>query len=447
MGRPTSGAAPGCGGFRLRYDGAMTAAPVAPAERIETIDVVRGFALLGILLLNILAFGLPFRAYFDPTVDGATAGIDFAVYVGVELGAEGALRALFSILFGAGVVLFATGPRAKPAGIYYRRQFLLLAFGLFDAFVLLWTGDILILYALAGMALYPLRNFSAKALFATAALVFGYLLLFYGFMFMVLTELPAQAAAVEARIAAGEPVAAEARGVIDEWAALRANFYPPPDALANEQAKFGADYVAAFAANARELGALFSVYPLFFFWDALGCMVLGMALFKTGVLQGERSAAFYWRLAIAGVGVGVAVNAWEVAMKVGSGYAVQWVSGISVPTHDVGRVALALGYVGVIALVCRSGGLARVRSALAAVGRMALSNYILQSVVGLALFHGFALALWNELPRHQLYLVVLGEWLLAVLASVWWLRRHRFGPLEWLWRKLTYYGGGTRAKA
>ena len=423
----------------------MTAAPVAPAERIETIDVVRGFALLGILLLNILAFGLPFRAYFDPTADGATAGIDFAVYMAVELGAEGVLRALFSILFGAGVVLFATGPRAKPVGIYYRRQLLLLAFGLFDAFVLLWTGDILMLYALAGMALYPLRNFSPKALFATAALVFGYLLLFYGFMFMVLTEVPAQAAAVEARIAAGEPVAAEARRAVDEWAALRTNFYPPPEALANEQAKFGADYGAAFLANARELGVLFSIYPLFFFWDALGCMVLGMALFKTGVLQGERSASFYRRLAIVGVGVGLVVNAWEVAMKVGSGYAVQWVSGISVPSQDVGRVALALGYVGLIALVCRRGSLAKVRVALAAVGRMALTNYILQSVVALVVFHGFALALWNELPRHQLYLVVLGEWLLAVVASVYWLRRHRFGPLEWLWRQLTYYRAGAKS--
>ena len=418
----------------------MAAHPVAPAERIEAIDVVRGFALLGILLLNILAFGLPFRAYSDPTTDGATAGIDFAVYAAVELGAEGVLRALFSMLFGAGVVIFATGPRAKPAGIYYRRQMLLLAFGLIDAFVLLWTGDILMLYALAGMALYPLRNFSSKALFATAGLVFGYLLLFYGAMFALLTELPAEAAAVEARMAAGEAVAASEQAVVGEWAELRANFYPPAEALANERTKFGADYAAAFVANAKDVGSLLAVYPLFLFWDALGCMVLGMALYKNGVLRGSRSPGFYRRLAGGGLALGLGVNAFEVAMKARSGFAVQWVSGISVPSQDLGRVALALGYLGLVAFVCLGGSWPRLRRALAAVGRMALTNYILQSVLGLAVFHGFGLALWNELPRHQLYGVVLAEWLLAIAFSVYWLRRHRFGPLEWLWRRLTYAG-------
>ena len=421
-------------------------APVAPAERVETIDVVRGFALLGILLLNILAFGLPFRAYSDPTTDGATAGIDFAVYAGVELGAEGVLRALFSMLFGAGVAIFATGPRAKPAGIYYRRQLLLLAFGVVDAFVLLWTGDILMLYALAGMALYPLRNFSPKALFATAGLVFGYLLLFYGGMFALLTTLPAEAAAVEAKIAAGQMASATEQAAVREWAELRANFYPPAEALANERAKFGADYAAAFLANARDVGALLAVYPLFLFWDALGCMVLGMALYKNGVLRGARSPGFYRRLAACGLVVGLGVNAFEVAMKTRSGFAVQWVSGVSVPTNDLGRVALALGYVGLIALACLGDGWARLRRGLAAVGRMALTNYILQSVVGLAVFHGFGLALWNELPRHQLYGIVLAEWLLAIAFSVYWLRRHRFGPLEWLWRRLTYAGADSQRR-
>lgn len=427
----------------MLYDAPVAPRPVPPAERIEAIDVIRGFALLGILLLNILAFGLPFRAYSDPTTDGATAGIDLAVYVAVELGAEGVLRALFSMLFGAGVVIFATGPRAKPAGIYYRRQLLLLAFGLFDAFVLLWTGDILMLYALAGMALYPLRNFSPKALFATAGLVFGYLLLFYGGMFALLTTLPAEAAAAEARAAAGEAASAADRAVVAEWATLRDNFYPSAEALANERTKFGADYPAAFVANAREVGGLLAIYPLFLFWDAVGCMVLGMALYRSGVLRGTRSRGFYWRLAISGVVVGLGVNAFEVAMKTRSGFQVQWVSGISVPTQDLGRVALALGYVGTIALVCLGGVWPGLRRALAAVGRMALTNYVLQSVFGLAVFHGFGLALWNELPRHQLYGVVLAEWLLAVAFSVYWLRRHRFGPLEWLWRRLTYAGAGA----
>lgn len=413
-------------------------APVAPSERIEAIDVVRGFAVLGILLMNILAFGLPFQAYSDPSADGATHGIDFAAFVGVELFAEGVFRALFSMLFGAGVAILATGERAKSAGVYYRRQFLLLGFGLLDTFVLLWTGDILVLYALVGLVLYPMRNWRPKALFVASGIVFAYLAAFYLLMFWLLASLPEQADAVQARVAAGEQISASEQALLDEWAELKANFVPTPEALENERTKFGDDYLAAFKANAVDVGVLYAAYPLFLFWDAFACMVLGMALYKTGVLRGARSAAFYGRLAVGGLAVGLAVNAFEVATKAGSGFALHWVSSASSFTNDVGRVALALGYVGIVALVCQRGALARVRGALAAVGRMALSNYILQSVFGLLLFHGFAFGLWNELPRHQLYLVVLAQWVAMIAFSVFWLRRYRFGPLEWLWRSLTY---------
>ena len=413
-------------------------APVAPSERIEAIDVVRGFAVLGILVMNILAFGLPFQAYSDPSADDATQGIDFAAFVGVELFAEGVFRALFSMLFGAGVAILATGERAKSAGVYYRRQFLLLGFGLLDTFVLLWTGDILVLYALVGLVLYPMRNWRPKALFLASGIVFAYLACFYLLMFWLLASLPEQADAVQARVAAGEQISASEQALLDEWAELKANFVPTPEALENERTKFGDDYLAAFKANAVDVGLLYAAYPLFLFWDAFACMVLGMALYKTGVLRGARSAAFYGRLAVGGLAVGLAVNAFEVATKAGSGFALHWVSSASSFTNDVGRVALALGYVGIVALVCQRGALESVRGALAAVGRMALSNYILQSVFGLLLFHGFAFGLWNELPRHQLYLVVAAQWVVMIAFSVFWLRRYRFGPLEWLWRSLTY---------
>ena len=419
----------------------QAATPLAAAERIEAIDVVRGFALLGILLMNILAFGLPFRAYFDPSTDGATQGIDFAVFLGVEFFAEGVMRALFSMLFGAGVAILASGPRAKPIGVYYRRQFLLLAFGLVDAFVLLWTGDILVLYALAGLVLYPLRNWPPKALFATAGVVFAYLATVYSGLFYLLSTLPEQAEAIQARLAAGEAVSAADRTLLAEWADLKRDFQPPQELLDREATKFQGTYAESFAANAAELGGLYAVaLPLFMFWDALACMTLGMALYKTGVLRGQRSLRFYVRLAACGFAIGALVNAFELWMKVSSGFALQWVSGASVFTNDLGRVSMALGFVGVVMIVCQRGWWPRARSALSAVGRMALTNYIMQSVFGLVLFHSLAIGfgLWNELPRHQLYLVVLGEWAAAIAFSLWWMRRFRFGPLEWLWRSLTY---------
>lgn len=419
-------------------DHALAARPAAPGERIETIDVVRGFALLGILLMNILAFGLPFRAYSDPTTDGATQGIDLAVFLTVDLLAEGVLRALFSMLFGAGVVMLACGPRAKSASIYYRRQLLLLAFGLFDSFVLLWSGDILLLYALCGLVLYPLRDWRPKALFITAGVVFAYLAAFYALMFVVFSFLPEEAAAIEARLAAGEQVSAAERGTVEGWRELSVIVDPPPAALAIEAQSFQGTYPQAFVANSQIVLDLFTAYPLFLFWDALACMLLGMALYKTGLLRGALGLPFYQRLAVVGLAVGLIVNAFEITMKTKSGFALPWTSGFSVVTNDLGRVAMALGWASVVAIVCLRGWLGRIRVGLAAVGRMALTNYILQSVMGLAIFHSIGLGLWNELPRHQLYLVVLAEWVVAVVFSVYWLRHHRFGPLEWLWRTLTY---------
>lgn len=413
-------------------------APIAPAERIETIDVLRGFALQGILLMNILAFGLPFRAYMDPTVDGATAGADFAVYCAVELFAEGTMRALFSLLFGAGVVILAGGARPKPAGVYYRRQLLLLAFGLFDAFVLLWTGDILVLYALAGMVLYWVRGWSPKRLFVLAGLLFGYLLVFYAAMFAVLTTLPELAGAAQARLDVGAGTAAD-RSLVAEWAGLKAQFRPPPEALAREAVKFQGAYGDAFLANAVDVLTLYAAaYPLFLYWDALACMVLGMALYKTGVLPGTRDPRFFGVLAAVGLCVGLVVNGFELAMKIGSGFALPWVSGLSVVSYDIGRVAMALGFLSLVALACARGWFDKARRVLAAVGRMALTNYLLQSVFGLFLFHALGLGLWSELARHQLYLVVLAEWIVVALFSAWWLGRFRFGPMEWLWRALTY---------
>ena len=288
---------------------------------------------------------------------------------------------------------------------------------------------------------------SPKALFATAGLVFAYLAMFYVLLFYLLSTWPEQAEAINARIAAGEAISAADRTLLADWADLKRDFHPPQEALDREVTKFHGTYAESFAANAEELGRLYALYPLFLFWDALACMVLGMALYKTGVLRGRRSARFYVWLAACGFAVGAAVNAFELWMKVGSGFALQWVSGGSMFTNDLGRVSMALGFVGVVMIVCQRGWWPRARSALAAVGRMALTNYLLQSVFGLLVFHSFVFGahtlgfgLWNELPRHQLYLVVLGEWAAAIAFSLWWMRRFRFGPLEWLWRALTYGG-------
>ena len=412
-------------------------APAAPTERIEAIDTVRGLALLGILIVNILAFGLPFRAMFDPTVDGATAGADFAAYFAMGFVFEGAMRALFSMLFGAGIAMLAAS--GKGAAIHYRRQLLLLGFGLIDAFVLLWTGDILVPYALAGMVLYFARNWRPRTLFVAAGVVFVYLVILYGAFFAAFTVVPEMAGAVQARLDAGETISAGEQEWLDGWLELEASVEPTPELLERERLKFQGTYRQSLAANAEEVIDLYVVaLPYFMIWDVVACMFLGMALFKVGFLTGRRSVRCYAWTAVLGFGGGLAVNGFEMAMRIATGYAYEWVSGVSTPTNDLGRVCMALGFVSLVMIANARGYFARLRRGLAATGRMALSNYILQSVFGLAIFHDMGFGLWNDLDRHELYYVVFGQWAVMIAFSVWWLGRYRFGPLEWLWRTLTY---------
>ncbi|MCE2460402.1 MAG: DUF418 domain-containing protein [Pseudomonadales bacterium] len=412
-------------------------APAAPNERIEAIDTIRGVALLGILIINILAFGLPFRAQFDPTVDGSTTGVDFAAYFAMGFVFEGAMRALFSMLFGAGIAMVAAS--GKGAAIHYRRQLLLLAIGLIDAFVLLWTGDILVPYALAGMVLYFARNWPPRGLFIAAGVVFAYLVICYGSFYLMLTVVPEQAEAVQVRLDAGESITTEERAMLDGWRELEVNIEPTPGLLERERLKFEGSYWQSVKANAGEVIDLYVfALPYFIIWDAIACMLLGMALFKVGFLTGQRSQGFYLATAVLGFGIGLAVNGFEMAMKIATDYAPEWVSGASVPTNDLGRVCMALGFVSAVMIAGARGYLAKLRRGLAAVGRMALSNYILQSLFGIVIFHDMGFGLWNELARHELYYVVFGQWLVMIAFSVWWLDRYRFGPLEWLWRTLTY---------
>lgn len=410
--------------------------PVPPSARIRCIDGLRGLALLGILPMNILVFGLPLQSYTSPVADGAVAGADLAAYVAGELLVEGAMRALFSMLFGAGIAMLATGDRAKGAAIYYRRQILLLCVGLVDVLVLLWIGDVLIPYALVGMILYPCRNWRPKALFVAAGLTFASLGLLHGAMFAVLTIVPERAKAVEERIAAGEEVSAGEQSLLDVWSEVEAELVPTDEIDEQEARRFRGSYSESFAANAAMFRDLWPLV-LYILWDSSACMLLGLALFKTGVLRGDRSQRFYTVLAVVGVATGLAVNGYEVAMKVGTDYSIQWTSGFA-PTYDLGRVSWALGIAAITVIAFRRGWLARVGDGLVAVGRMALTNYILQSALALVIFHDLGLGLWNDLARHQLYMVVLAQWFVHVAVSTWWLRRFRFGPLEWLWRSLTY---------
>ncbi|MEM6709345.1 MAG: DUF418 domain-containing protein [Pseudomonadota bacterium] len=409
-----------------------------PNARIESLDVLRGFALLGILLLNIIGFGLPAAAYFNPEIglgsSVASERFNLAVWAGVDLLFEGALRGLFSLLFGAGVVLFTTGAAASVWPRFRRRNLWLLVFGLFDAAVLLWTGDILLCYGLAAFLLYPLRQVSPQRLLALAAALFVLLTLQNAAFAVGLDSLRSLADSVPS-----SERSAEEQELVAGWLDFQSEHAPSASAQEAERAARAESYGSAWRWTVAQLPDLYGFQlPVIMLWDALAMMVLGMALQRFGVLDGRLAPAWYASLAVAGFATGLVINLWELERVFTSGFDVLVTHSFMRWSYHAGRLAMTLGYLGLILLFCSRGWWAGVRSRLAAVGRMALSNYLAHSLIALVIFSGAGFGLVGRFERWELYLVVLVIWILQLLISPWWLRRFRFGPVEWLWRSLTY---------
>ena len=418
---------------------AASAGPVAESGRIETLDVLRGFALLGILLLNILGFGLHTAGYFNPNWGaGDSPGLNLAVWGTVDVMFEGSMRALFSILFGAGVVLFTTGARGKSGALHYRRTAWLLVFGVFDAFILLWTGDILIVYALAGFVLYLFRHRSAKFLCVGAGVLVLLSSLEYGAFNLGLGYARTQAAVVAEQ---GQDASAAAREMAAGWRQFKAGAEPTPAQVARELDARRGSYGSAFVWSAAHMVELLTfVVPVLLFWDALAMMMLGMALYKTGTLQGEGGSNRRWVLLVAvALPIGLLINGSEVWRAVSSGFDILSYFAFMQWTYPFGRLGVARGYLGIVVLMCRLGLLGGVRAALAATGRMALTNYLMQSLICLFLFTGAGFALVGAFERWELYLIVLAIWAFQLAFSLSWLKRFNYGPAEWLWRALTYF--------
>ncbi len=421
----------------------MSASPTELADRIESLDVLRGFALLGILLLNILGFGLYSIGYFSPLIGlGEHPALNLAVWGGVNVLFEGAMRALFSMLFGAGVVMFTTGlgsrsGAGKSGWLHYKRNFWLLAFGLFDAYVLLWNGDILIVYAICGALLYPLRRLAPRTLLILSGLIVVLTSAMYGSLgyYMGLAREASEVVAA-APYAAHDAETLELDAI---WQGFVAGFPMDEASQAGELALRQGGYLTAAAWNAELMnGNLFFVIPVILLWDALAMMLLGMACYRLGILSGERTSAFYWRLMLGGFAVGLAVNGWEHIQAIRGDYDLLSTFGYLHGTYHIGRIAMAFGWMGGVMLVCRGGLLTDLRRRLAAVGRMALSNYLMHSLIGLWLFTGVGLGLVGHLERWMLYPIVFAIWGLQLVVSPWWLDRFAYGPAEWLWRTLTY---------
>ena len=403
----------------IQTTGTETAVPTKPSERIIALDALRGFAILGILVMNIQAFSMVFAAYQNPTAYGDLTGLNRAVWIFSHVFFDLKFMAMFAMMFGAGIILITTSAEKKgvsPAKLHYRRNFWLLIFGLIHAY-LFWSGDILTVYAICGFIVYLFRKLSPKWLVLIGIILFTIPSAIQFLGQMSVSYMPAE-----------------------QLHEMTASWQPTSEMIADEMAAFQGGWLAQMeyrVADSFEMHTF--VFIMYMGWRVCGLMLLGMALFKWGVFTARRSKQFYTRmmllgfllgfpLVIAGVVQNFAHN-WEFAysMFVGSQF------------NYWGSILVSFGYIGMVMLIAKSGWIPSVVNRFAAVGRMALTNYFLQTLICTTVFYGHGLGWFGQVERTGQILFVLGVWALLLIISPIWLKHFRFGPFEWLWRSLTYW--------
>ncbi|MFZ5668049.1 MAG: DUF418 domain-containing protein [Pseudomonadota bacterium] len=398
--------------------------------RHQSIDVVRGFAVLGILLMNIVGMGLPTFAYIDPTYLGDLEGANYWVWAVNFVLTDGKMRGLFTMLFGASMLLIADraeGRTPGPAATHYRRMFWLFVFGMIHAYFLFF-GDILVCYAIAGAIAFSLRRLSPGWLIGLGVLI---LLALLAKGLMGAWDLQA----LQAAVASGAATPAQARAWADAQLFLNA-----PESMGREEiAWMTGDFFSALKSRARtalivQVGYLpFDAIP-----EAIGQMLIGAGLFRTGFFTLRWSSRSYGVLIAVGYLIAAPVAAWLAWSMTKAGFEPVQRHYLEV-LGAAPRPLIALAHASLLLLVVRAGALAVLVNRLEAAGRMAFSNYLMTSIITAFVFCGFGLGLYGQLERYELYYVVAGVWAFILLWSRPWLAVFHYGPFEWAWRSLVMW--------
>ncbi len=425
----------------------LKALPVEGAERVSSVDVIRGVALMGILAMNIVGMGWPGDVYGNPTLAPDHGWGDMALWGLNHMIFDTKMMTLFSMLFGAGLVLMsdrAEGRGARLRWIYYRRIFWLLVIGLIHAY-LIWDGDVLVLYATTGLFLYPARKWSARTLIV-AGIVVSLLLvpIWVGFRFAVVPFMKATAERAEAEVKAGRKPTWWREKVHESWVEMSKKEMPRREDFLEEMATYRGGYLGIVADRAEDL--IWGQTLGFLFGGGMlvgGRMLIGMGLMRLGVFAAARSRKTYLGMMALGYGVGLPVIALDMVRSV---------------THDFdlgrgidpvlegwpflsiyGNLPVVIGHIGAVMLILQAGAIPWLTRRLGAAGRMALSNYLFDSLFCTTLFYGYGFDLFGTLHRPLLYAIVATIWTAQLLVCPLWLEHFRYGPAEWLWRSLTYW--------
>lgn len=387
--------------------------PSAPrATRFECLDTLRGLAVLGILMVNVQFFGMTWIASDYPYAEGEfTSFANRAAWWFTQTFFTLKFITLFSAMFGAGIILMlGTGEAVHRR--HWRRMLWLLGFGLIHAHIF-WYGDILVPYALAGMVVVTARRMSPGGLFGL------------GLGLVAFTGLLMVGGAAIGMLFGEATSGAEAMGFT-------------PERIGEITALYQAGFLDRLPYNSGN-AAMFELMQLVMFSGRIaGVMLIGMAAFRTGFLTLGWSRRRYTLSASIAIPLGLLLCGWQASHMLATDFSPveAWKTTLA---QYVGSLVLAFGYASGVMLICQSGILKPVTAILAATGKMAFTNYLSQTLIMTFIFVGFpGLGLFGEIDRAGMILLVIAVWAVQLVWSPLWLARFRFGPMEWVWRSLTY---------
>jgi len=397
----------------------------ATGTRYLTLDAMRGFAVMGILAMNIIGFAMPEWAYITPAAYGGETVADRVAWVFSFIFVDGKMRGLFSLLFGASMMLIIEGAVAKgenPARVHYLRMTWLALFGLVH-FYFIWFGDILFLYAIIGMIAFLFRDWAADTLVKRALWIFSAGLAFWGLQFGGLQVIQYLGTQPDA----GANLAQQYREILAD-----PEFdYDIAGQIALHRGAYWDIVSAKFASWADPFGTV-----LMSIGETLPLMMIGMAMYKSRFITGEWNHADYhrwaWRLVPLGLLLTGLLALWMMAAQYDQITALV----VFFFWGAIPRLMMTIGYAALLLLLIarfhKHAWLARV----AAAGRVAFSNYLGTSILMTTIFYGYGIGLFGEVSRYGLWLFVIGAWAIMLYWSKPWLMHFNYGPLEWLWRSL-----------
>ena len=402
------------------------------SKRIESIDILRGFALLGILLMNISSFSMPSMAYFSPNVYDATL-LNHVMYSLTHVFADQKFMAIFSVLFGASTMLFvkrAMAKKKRPMISFYSRNFWLLIIGwIHSRFV--WHGDILFIYACCSFLLFFFRNLRPKAQFIIGCIIYV-IPSFSNFALNAFIFDHLDNDDHKAIMEYWNPQKQEIQKEIDTYRGSYSEQIEYREKMWSSH-KRG---TPSTGANGKAIIGLSFLIDLFS--RSFGMMLIGMAFFSLGIFSKSQQKILYHRLIKYGCGIGFPLSVGGLSLAYHYNWDWHYMQFLGRTPNHIATPFIAFGYIGIVMLCIKNGVALKLQHKLKSVGKTALTGYLVQSFLATYVFYGFGLSLFGQANRLEQFAAVILIWAFLIFLSPIWLKKFYYGPIEWIWRMLTH---------